>query len=81
MPGPPQPLLQVGGGAGRVPVGPAAAAIFFEQAGPDDGAVQAQERGEPGAIEELADLVVPVWQCRGLFHHEYRGTTERDHPR
>jgi FMN-dependent oxidoreductase (nitrilotriacetate monooxygenase family) len=33
----------------------------------------------PGAFEEFVRMVVPVLQERGLFRHEYTGTTLRDH--
>jgi alkanesulfonate monooxygenase SsuD/methylene tetrahydromethanopterin reductase-like flavin-dependent oxidoreductase (luciferase family) len=35
----------------------------------------------PGAIEEFVDLVVPALQRRGLYRHDYRGVTQRDHLR
>jgi FMN-dependent oxidoreductase (nitrilotriacetate monooxygenase family) len=33
----------------------------------------------PGAFAEFVDLVVPELQRRGLFRHDYEGTTLRDH--
>jgi N-acetyl-S-(2-succino)cysteine monooxygenase len=33
----------------------------------------------PGAFDEFVDLVVPELQRRGLFRHDYEGTTLRDH--
>ncbi|HEV8679418.1 MAG TPA: LLM class flavin-dependent oxidoreductase [Stellaceae bacterium] len=33
----------------------------------------------PGAFVDFVDLVVPELQRRGLFRHEYTGTTLRDH--
>lgn len=33
----------------------------------------------PGAFDDFVDLVVPELQRRGLFRHEYEGTTLRDH--
>jgi FMN-dependent oxidoreductase (nitrilotriacetate monooxygenase family) len=33
----------------------------------------------PGAFAEFVDLVVPELQRRGLFRHDYTGTTLRDH--
>jgi FMN-dependent oxidoreductase (nitrilotriacetate monooxygenase family) len=33
----------------------------------------------PGAFADFVDLVVPELQRRGLFRHEYRGTSLRDH--
>src|SRR5271154_3776778 len=33
----------------------------------------------PGAFSDFVDLVVPELQRRGLFRHEYQGTTLRDH--
>ena len=33
----------------------------------------------PGALIDFVDLVVPELQARGLFRHEYEGTTLRDH--
>jgi FMN-dependent oxidoreductase (nitrilotriacetate monooxygenase family) len=33
----------------------------------------------PGAFAEFVDLVVPELQRRGLFRHDYQGTTLRDH--
>ena len=33
----------------------------------------------PGAFDDFVDLVVPELQRRGLFRHDYEGTTLRDH--
>jgi len=33
----------------------------------------------PGAFADFVDLVVPELQRRGLFRHDYEGTTLRDH--
>jgi N-acetyl-S-(2-succino)cysteine monooxygenase len=33
----------------------------------------------PGAFDDFVDLVVPELQRRGLFRHDYQGTTLRDH--
>jgi alkanesulfonate monooxygenase SsuD/methylene tetrahydromethanopterin reductase-like flavin-dependent oxidoreductase (luciferase family) len=33
----------------------------------------------PGAFAEFADAVVPELQRRGLFRHDYAGTTLRSH--
>jgi FMN-dependent oxidoreductase (nitrilotriacetate monooxygenase family) len=33
----------------------------------------------PGAFDDFVDLVVPILQQRGLFRHDYTGTTLRDH--
>jgi FMN-dependent oxidoreductase (nitrilotriacetate monooxygenase family) len=33
----------------------------------------------PGAFADFVDLVVPELQRRGLFRHDYQGTTLRDH--
>jgi FMN-dependent oxidoreductase (nitrilotriacetate monooxygenase family) len=33
----------------------------------------------PGAFSDFVDLVVPELQRRGLFRHDYEGTTLRDH--
>ena len=33
----------------------------------------------PGAFDDFVDLVVPELQRRGLFRHNYEGTTLRDH--
>jgi FMN-dependent oxidoreductase (nitrilotriacetate monooxygenase family) len=33
----------------------------------------------PGAFRDFVDLVVPELQRRGLFRHDYEGTTLRDH--
>ena len=33
----------------------------------------------PGAFADFVDLVVPELQRRGLFRHEYEGSTLRDH--
>jgi FMN-dependent oxidoreductase (nitrilotriacetate monooxygenase family) len=33
----------------------------------------------PGAFADFVDLVVPELQHRGLFRHDYQGTTLRDH--
>lgn len=33
----------------------------------------------PGAFAQFVDLVVPELQRRGLFRHDYQGTTLRDH--
>jgi FMN-dependent oxidoreductase (nitrilotriacetate monooxygenase family) len=38
-----------------------------------------QGSGLPGQFEDFAEQVVPVLRKRGLFRHEYRGTTLRDH--
>ncbi|HVY18442.1 MAG TPA: nitrilotriacetate monooxygenase, partial [Rhodopila sp.] len=32
----------------------------------------------PGGLDDFVDLVVPELQDRGLFRHEYAGTTLRD---
>jgi hypothetical protein len=33
----------------------------------------------PGAFDDFVDLVVPELQRRGLFRHDYQGTTLRQH--
>jgi hypothetical protein len=33
----------------------------------------------PGGLEDFCDKVVPELQRRGLFRHEYEGTTLREH--
>jgi FMN-dependent oxidoreductase (nitrilotriacetate monooxygenase family) len=33
----------------------------------------------PGGLDEFADTVVPLLQERGVFRHDYTGTTLRDH--
>jgi FMN-dependent oxidoreductase (nitrilotriacetate monooxygenase family) len=33
----------------------------------------------PGGLDEFADTVVPLLQERGVFRHDYEGTTLRDH--
>jgi hypothetical protein len=33
----------------------------------------------PSGLEEFVDQVVPELRRRGLFRHEYTGTTLRDH--
>ncbi len=33
----------------------------------------------PGTLDDFADLVVPELQRRGIFRHDYEGTTLRDH--
>jgi FMN-dependent oxidoreductase (nitrilotriacetate monooxygenase family) len=33
----------------------------------------------PGAFDDFVDLVIPELQRRGLFRHDYEGTTLRDH--
>lgn len=33
----------------------------------------------PGGLDEFADTVVPLLQERGVFRHEYEGSTLRDH--
>ena len=33
----------------------------------------------PSGIERFVDEVVPLLQRRGLFRHEYRGSTLREH--
>ncbi|MDA2890189.1 NtaA/DmoA family FMN-dependent monooxygenase [Mycolicibacterium sp. BiH015] len=38
-----------------------------------------QGSGLPGQFTDFAEQVVPVLRKRGLFRHEYRGTTLRDH--
>lgn len=38
-----------------------------------------QSSGLPGQFETFAEQVVPVLRKRGLFRHEYRGSTLRDH--
>ncbi len=35
----------------------------------------------PGAFDDFVDLVVPELQRRGIFRHDYSGTTLRDHLR
>ncbi|ORB28470.1 NtaA/DmoA family FMN-dependent monooxygenase [Mycolicibacterium parafortuitum] len=38
-----------------------------------------KDPGLPGQFETFTEQVVPVLRKRGLFRHEYRGTTLRDH--
>jgi FMN-dependent oxidoreductase (nitrilotriacetate monooxygenase family) len=38
-----------------------------------------QGSGLPGQFEDFVDQVVPLLRKRGLFRHEYTGTTLRDH--
>jgi FMN-dependent oxidoreductase (nitrilotriacetate monooxygenase family) len=38
-----------------------------------------QGPGLPGQFEDFVEQVVPLLRKRGLFRHEYRGTTLRDH--
>ena len=37
------------------------------------------DSGLPGQLEDFVEQVVPVLRKRGLFRHEYTGTTLRDH--
>ncbi|MGO4187425.1 NtaA/DmoA family FMN-dependent monooxygenase [Pseudarthrobacter sp. TAF60_1] len=64
------------------PVGPASVTAdhmqeWFE-AGAVDGFWVSVDIYEDG-IDTFVDEVVPILQDRGLFHHDYRGTTLRDH--
>lgn len=38
-----------------------------------------QGPGLPGQFEDFVEQVVPLLRKRGLFRHEYTGTTLRDH--
>jgi FMN-dependent oxidoreductase (nitrilotriacetate monooxygenase family) len=38
-----------------------------------------QDSGLPGQLEDFVEQVVPILRKRGLFRHEYRGTTLREH--
>jgi FMN-dependent oxidoreductase (nitrilotriacetate monooxygenase family) len=38
-----------------------------------------QDSGLPGQLEDFVEQVVPLLRKRGLFRHEYGGTTLRDH--
>jgi alkanesulfonate monooxygenase SsuD/methylene tetrahydromethanopterin reductase-like flavin-dependent oxidoreductase (luciferase family) len=33
----------------------------------------------PGGLTDVVDYVVPILQQRGVFRHEYTGTTLREH--
>ena len=64
------------------PVGPASVTAdhmqeWFE-AGACDGFWVSIDINEDG-IDTFVDEVVPLLQERGLFHHDYEGTTLRDH--
>ena len=64
------------------PVGPASVTAdhlqeWFE-AGACDGFWVSIDVNEDG-IDTFVDEVVPILQERGLFHHDYEGTTFRDH--
>jgi alkanesulfonate monooxygenase SsuD/methylene tetrahydromethanopterin reductase-like flavin-dependent oxidoreductase (luciferase family) len=38
-----------------------------------------QSSGLPGQFEDFVEQVVPLLRKRGVFRHEYTGTTLRDH--
>ncbi|WP_329129207.1 NtaA/DmoA family FMN-dependent monooxygenase [Streptomyces sp. NBC_01476] len=50
----------------------------FVQAGAADGFILVPHV-TPGGLDEFADTVVPLLQERGVFRHDYAGTTLRDH--
>ena len=64
------------------PVGPASVTADHMQewceAGACDGLRVDIDVYEDG-IDTFVDEVVPTLQERGLFHHDYEGTTRRDH--
>ena len=41
--------------------------------------LRAQDSGLPGQLEDFVEQVVPLLRKRGLFRHEYSGSTLRDH--
>ncbi len=56
--GPPEPLFQMGLGAGFLPVIPEPLEFFFEIIGPDDGEIEYQEMREP-AVARFVVLPFP----------------------
>ncbi|WP_327292617.1 NtaA/DmoA family FMN-dependent monooxygenase [Streptomyces sp. NBC_01198] len=56
----------------------ASAIDAFVQADASDGFILVPHL-VPGGLDEFADTVVPLLQERGVFRHDYAGTTLRDH--
>ena len=50
---------------------------WFEKGGADGFNIQPPV--QPGFLDDFVELVIPILQERGLFRHEYEGSTLREH--